>query len=321
MCLIAGKGTKLTIVFVLPATISRTGTLMPHVKAKVLHFRSTWQLINDGIVTLYLLLEKLAENESRQELVENKSRQQSACNNFFFAFCQVFCLFLLICLTCLPSPKIHSLSFLPSAFQPSSLDGNRALLPGVIFHLCFVSDRTRSRQQVQQHKKTVCWSSVPGKVLLLCSAPWDECRDISVRASKLLSVFKASSMSTGVFVGVRHSWSWWEWPSCHQRLGSCCGVWKQFLLWDIACWALAALCLAGLLIFLCPRQHSLMVLMERMYSANPHFVRCIKPNSQKEPGVMDSQVVLLQVRKSSVLHGYFYHILLGKADHTERTWR
>ncbi|XP_074022392.1 unconventional myosin-VIIa-like [Numenius arquata] len=42
-------------------------------------------------------------------------------------------------------------------------------------------------------------------------------------------------------------------------------------------------------------RHSLMVLMERMYSANPHFVRCIKPNSQKEPGVVDSQVVLLQL--------------------------
>ncbi|XP_010282357.1 PREDICTED: myosin-IIIb-like, partial [Phaethon lepturus] len=41
-------------------------------------------------------------------------------------------------------------------------------------------------------------------------------------------------------------------------------------------------------------RHSLMVLMERMYSANPHFVRCIKPNSQKEPGVVDSQLVLLQ---------------------------
>ncbi|XP_009864497.1 PREDICTED: unconventional myosin-VIIa-like, partial [Apaloderma vittatum] len=41
-------------------------------------------------------------------------------------------------------------------------------------------------------------------------------------------------------------------------------------------------------------RHSLMVLMERMYSANPHFVRCIKPNSQKEPGVVDSQVVLQQ---------------------------
>ncbi|NWR46830.1 MYO3B protein, partial [Regulus satrapa] len=47
--------------------------------------------------------------------------------------------------------------------------------------------------------------------------------------------------------------------------------------------------------------HSLMVLMERMYSANPHFVRCIKPNSQKEPGVLDSQVVLLQLRYNGLL--------------------
>ncbi|NXK88685.1 MYO3B protein, partial [Formicarius rufipectus] len=56
-----------------------------------------------------------------------------------------------------------------------------------------------------------------------------------------------------------------------------------------------------LLIFLCPRQHSLMVLMERMYSANPHFVRCIKPNTQKEPGVVDSQVVLLQLQYNGLL--------------------
>ncbi|XP_009706032.1 PREDICTED: myosin-IIIb-like, partial [Cariama cristata] len=41
-------------------------------------------------------------------------------------------------------------------------------------------------------------------------------------------------------------------------------------------------------------RHSLMVLMERMYSANPHFVRCIKPNRRKEPAVVDSQVVLQQ---------------------------
>ncbi|KFV53366.1 Myosin-IIIb, partial [Tyto alba] len=59
--------------------------------------------------------------------------------------------------------------------------------------------------------------------------------------------------------------------------------------------------LAGLLIFLCPLQHSLMVLMERMYSANPHFVRCIKPNSQKEPGVVDSQMVLQQLQYNGLL--------------------
>ncbi|KQK82878.1 myosin-IIIb-like protein [Amazona aestiva] len=48
-------------------------------------------------------------------------------------------------------------------------------------------------------------------------------------------------------------------------------------------------------------RHSLMVLMERMYSANPHFVRCIKPNSQKEPGVVDSQMVLQQLRYNGLL--------------------
>ncbi|NXH29851.1 MYO3B protein, partial [Myiagra hebetior] len=75
---------------------------------------------------------------------------------------------------------------------------------------------------------------------------------------------------------------------------------KQSLLQDVA--HLAVLWLDGLLIFLlCPCQHSLMVLMEKMYSANPHFVRCIKPNSQKEPGVLDNQVVLLQLRYNGLL--------------------
>ncbi|NWU67642.1 MYOI protein, partial [Pterocles burchelli] len=48
-------------------------------------------------------------------------------------------------------------------------------------------------------------------------------------------------------------------------------------------------------------RHSLMVLMEKVYSANPHFVRCIKPNSQKEPGVVDSQVMLQQLRYNGLL--------------------
>ncbi|NXU85139.1 MYO3B protein, partial [Xiphorhynchus elegans] len=48
-------------------------------------------------------------------------------------------------------------------------------------------------------------------------------------------------------------------------------------------------------------RHSLMVLMEKMYSANPHFVRCIKPNNQKEPGVVDDQVVLLQLWYNGLL--------------------
>ncbi|NXI50989.1 MYO3A protein, partial [Chloroceryle aenea] len=66
------------------------------------------------------------------------------------------------------------------------------------------------------------------------------------------------------------------------------GLWQCFGFLD--CW-----------IFLCPHQHSLMMLMERMYSANPHFVRCIKPNSQKKPGVVDSQVVLQQLQYNGLL--------------------
>ncbi|XP_009945593.1 PREDICTED: myosin-IIIb-like, partial [Leptosomus discolor] len=48
-------------------------------------------------------------------------------------------------------------------------------------------------------------------------------------------------------------------------------------------------------------RHSLTALMERIYSAKPHFVRCIKPNSQKEPGVVDNQVVLQQLRYNGLL--------------------
>ncbi|KFP28304.1 Myosin-IIIb, partial [Colius striatus] len=83
--------------------------------------------------------------------------------------------------------------------------------------------------------------------------------------------------------------------------GNSCRVGKQFSWHDIAHQALAVLWLAGLFVFLCPHQHSLMVLMEKMYSANPHFVRCIKPNSQKEPGVVDNQVVLQQLRYNGLL--------------------
>ncbi|NXK49470.1 MYO3B protein, partial [Chauna torquata] len=69
----------------------------------------------------------------------------------------------------------------------------------------------------------------------------------------------------------------------------------------VKCGDEALLWFAGLLIFRCPHQHSLMVLMERMYSANPHFVRCIKPNSQKEPGVVDSQMLLQQLQYNGLL--------------------
>ncbi|XP_008941415.1 PREDICTED: SH2 domain-containing protein 7, partial [Merops nubicus] len=62
-------------------------------------------------------------------------------------------------------------------------------------------------------------------------------------------------------------------------------------------------------------RHSLMMLMERMYSANPHFVRCIKPNSQKEPGVVDSQVMLQQFTPfDNFLDPSALHTVLGTEE-------
>ncbi|TRY60838.1 hypothetical protein DNTS_026778 [Danionella cerebrum] len=42
-------------------------------------------------------------------------------------------------------------------------------------------------------------------------------------------------------------------------------------------------------------KHSLAVLMEKMFAASPHFVRCIKPNRSKQPDQLDNQLVLDQV--------------------------
>lgn len=48
-------------------------------------------------------------------------------------------------------------------------------------------------------------------------------------------------------------------------------------------------------------RHSLSVLMEKMSSANPHFIRCIKPNSSKEAGALDTKMVLEQLRYNGLL--------------------
>lgn len=45
----------------------------------------------------------------------------------------------------------------------------------------------------------------------------------------------------------------------------------------------------------CSLQHSLAVLMEKMFAAGPHFVRCIKPNRSKQPDQLDSKLVMDQV--------------------------
>lgn len=46
---------------------------------------------------------------------------------------------------------------------------------------------------------------------------------------------------------------------------------------------------------ICFVQHSLAVLMEKMFAASPHFVRCIKPNSSKLPDQVDSKLIMDQV--------------------------
>ncbi|XP_066507913.1 myosin-IIIb isoform X2 [Hoplias malabaricus] len=48
-------------------------------------------------------------------------------------------------------------------------------------------------------------------------------------------------------------------------------------------------------------KHSLAVLMEKMFAASPHFVRCIKPNSSKLPDQLDSKLVMDQLRYNGLL--------------------
>ncbi|XP_022539080.2 unconventional myosin-XV isoform X1 [Astyanax mexicanus] len=48
-------------------------------------------------------------------------------------------------------------------------------------------------------------------------------------------------------------------------------------------------------------QQSLMELVEKMERCNPFFVRCIKPNHNKEPGVFDMELVSTQLRYSGIL--------------------
>uniref|UniRef100_A0A672NN88 Unconventional myosin-X-like n=1 Tax=Sinocyclocheilus grahami TaxID=75366 RepID=A0A672NN88_SINGR len=48
-------------------------------------------------------------------------------------------------------------------------------------------------------------------------------------------------------------------------------------------------------------QHSLAVLMEKMFAAGPHFVRCIKPNRSKQPDQLDSKLVMDQLRYNGLM--------------------
>ncbi|XP_058013761.1 unconventional myosin-XV [Ahaetulla prasina] len=48
-------------------------------------------------------------------------------------------------------------------------------------------------------------------------------------------------------------------------------------------------------------QQSLLDLVEKMERCNPFFVRCIKPNSKKEPGLFEADTVSNQLRSSGIL--------------------
>nr|XP_046173220.1 myosin-IIIb-like isoform X3 [Oncorhynchus gorbuscha] len=48
-------------------------------------------------------------------------------------------------------------------------------------------------------------------------------------------------------------------------------------------------------------KHSLAVLMEKMFVASPHFVRCIKPNGNKLPDMVDNKRVMDQLRYNGLL--------------------
>ncbi|KAF5906904.1 myosin-IIIb-like isoform X2, partial [Clarias magur] len=48
-------------------------------------------------------------------------------------------------------------------------------------------------------------------------------------------------------------------------------------------------------------KHSLAVLMEKMFAASPHFVRCIKPNASKLPDQVDSKLIMDQLRYNGLL--------------------
>ncbi|XP_030645611.1 LOW QUALITY PROTEIN: unconventional myosin-XV [Chanos chanos] len=48
-------------------------------------------------------------------------------------------------------------------------------------------------------------------------------------------------------------------------------------------------------------QTSLLELVEKMERCNPYFVRCIKPNNNKAPGVFDMELVSVQLRYSGIL--------------------
>uniref|UniRef100_A0AAY4AW28 Uncharacterized protein n=1 Tax=Denticeps clupeoides TaxID=299321 RepID=A0AAY4AW28_9TELE len=63
----------------------------------------------------------------------------------------------------------------------------------------------------------------------------------------------------------------------------------------------AKVCLSLLICLSFIMQHSLGVLMEKMFAASPHFIRCVKPNSSKLPDLLDDKLVMAQLRYNGLL--------------------
>ena len=47
-------------------------------------------------------------------------------------------------------------------------------------------------------------------------------------------------------------------------------------------------------------QQQLNTLMQQILQTAPNFVRCVKPNADKQPGVFDSKLVLMQLKYSGL---------------------
>lgn len=65
-------------------------------------------------------------------------------------------------------------------------------------------------------------------------------------------------------------------------------------------------------------QYSLMDLLSKMVVGQPHFVRCIKPNNDRQANKFDKEKVLVQLRYTGILEtarirrqGYSHRILFA----------
>lgn len=75
---------------------------------------------------------------------------------------------------------------------------------------------------------------------------------------------------------------------------------------------------AALAIFQHFLQYSLMDLLSKMVAGQPHFVRCIKPNNDRQANKFDREKVLVQLRYTGVLEtakirrqGYSHRVLFA----------